>query len=89
MTLRKECLATKAIRYRAEGLCGCGRERLSGKQHCHPCITAHLERLKAQRKAWREAGVCWECGAPRGAFMRCERCRHRSKGPNRGKGVRP
>ncbi len=70
MTGRKEACAPRAIRYRAQGLCGCGRPPKPGCKSCALCMVSCRESTKARRKL---PGHCRDCGVV--SDGRCDKCR--------------
>jgi hypothetical protein len=67
----KQRLATQAIRYRKQGLCGCGRPPKVGCLSCQTCLDSiHLKRTERKRTP----GHCKSCGKADQSKRYCDVC---------------
>ena len=66
---RNKADADRRARYRALGLCSCGRERMAGHARCEKCIMSARpsgrKYHKRRRPHLKKLGICVVCGTRR------------------------
>ena len=62
---------------RANGKCGCGKNRVKDSTQCEVCISKN----KKYKEECKKKGLCFNCGKnpPDEGFKKCEDCRNRDK----------
>lgn len=66
-----------------KGLCTrCGKNPLSTSTSCTRCQTIRVEAHRSKARAWKAAGLCWQCGSEAFGRRRCIPCRKKEMEKN-------